>query len=267
MQATALSEAVQDDRAAGILPIAVVATVGTTSTTSIDPVRETAEICQREGLWLHVDAAYAGVTAMVPEYRSRFDGWEEADSIVVNPHKWLFTPFDLSAFYCRRMDIVRQAFSLVPDYLVTSEGTRGVRNLMDTGIQLGRRFRSLKLWMVLRHFGAEGIRGAIVEHIRLAQLFGRWVDEDPRFERVAPTPFSVVCFRARPPEPGLRDAELDALNERLLDAVNRTGEVFLSHTRLNGQFVLRLAIGHLRTTEQHVARAWELLREHSAKVR
>ena len=185
----------------------------------------------------------------------------------MNPHKWLFTPFDLSAFYCRRMDIVRQAFSLVPDYLVTAEGTRGVRNLMDTGIQLGRRFRSLKLWMVLRHFGAEGIRGAIVEHIRLAQLFGRWVDEDPRFERVAPTPFSVVCFRARPPEPGLRDAELDALNERLLDAVNGTGEVFLSHTRLNGQFVLRLAIGHLRTTEQHVARAWELLREHSAKVR
>jgi len=180
----------------------------------------------------------------------------------------LFTPFDLSAFYCRRMDIVRQAFSLVPDYLVTAEGTRGVRNLMDTGIQLGRRFRSLKLWMVLRHFGAEGIRAAIVEHIRLAQLFGRWVDEDPGFERMAPTPFSVVCFRARP-EPRLTDAELNALNERLLDAVNATGEVFLSHTRLNGAFVLRLAIGHLRTTEQHVGRAWELLKEHldSAKVR
>ena len=268
MKATALSEAIQEDRAAGLLPIAVVATVGTTSTTSIDPVHETAAICRREGLWLHVDAAYAGVTAMVPEYRLRFDGWEQADSIVVNPHKWLFTPFDLSAFYCRRMDIVRQAFSLVPDYLVTAEGTRGVRNLMDTGIQLGRRFRSLKLWMVLRHFGAEGIRAAIVEHIRLAQLFGRWVDEDPRFERMAPTPFSVVCFRARP-EPRLTDAELHALNERLLDAVNATGEVFLSHTRLNGAFVLRLAIGHLRTTEQHVGRAWELLKEHldSAKVR
>jgi aromatic-L-amino-acid decarboxylase len=267
MEATALSEAIQEDRAAGRLPIAVVATVGTTSTTSIDPVRETAAICRREGLWLHVDAAYAGVTAMVPEYRVRFDGWEDADSIVVNPHKWLFTPFDLSAFYCRRMDVVRQAFSLVPDYLVTVEGTRGVRNLMDTGIQLGRRFRSLKLWMVLRHFGAEGIRAAIAEHIRLAQLFGRWVDEDPRFERMAPTPFSVVCFRARP-EPGLTDTELDAFNERLLDAINGTGEVFLSHTRLNGVFVLRLAVGHLRTTEQHVGRAWELLKEHfdSARV-
>ena len=266
MKASALSEAIQEDRAGGILPIAVVATVGTTSTTSIDPVRQISNVCRREGLWLHVDAAYAGVTAMVPEYRSRFDGWEDADSIVVNPHKWLFTPFDLSAFYCRRMDIVRQAFSLVPDYLVTAEGARGVRNLMDTGIQLGRRFRSLKLWMVLRHFGAEGIRAAILEHIRLAQLFSRWIDEDPRFERVAPTPFSVVCFRARP-QPELTDAELDAFNERLLDAVNGTGEIFLSHTRLNGAFVLRLAIGHLRTTEQHVARAWELLRVHSAEVR
>ena len=265
MIATALSAAIQEDRAAGILPIAVVATVGTTSTTSIDPVRQISDICRREGLWLHVDAAYAGVTAMVPEYRSRFDGWEDADSIVVNPHKWLFTPFDLSAFYCRRMDIVRQALSLVPDYLVTAEGARGVRNLMDTGIQLGRRFRSLKLWMVLRHFGAEGIRAAILEHIRLAQLFSRWIDEDPRFERVAPTPFSVVCFRARP-QPELTDAELDAFNERLLDAVNGTGEIFLSHTRLNGAFVLRLAIGHLRTTERHVARAWELLRENSAEV-
>ena len=265
MQATALSDAIQEDRATGVLPIAVVATIGTTSTTSIDPVRETADICRGEGLWLHVDAAYAGVTAMVPEYRPRFAGWEEADSIVVNPHKWLFTPFDLSAFYCRRMDVVRQAFSLVPDYLATAEGARGGRNLMDTGIQLGRRFRSLKLWMVLRHFGAEGIRAAIVEHIRLAQLFGRWVDEDPRFERMAPTPFSVVCFRARP-EPGLPDADVDAFNERLLAAVNATGEVFLSHTRLNGAFVLRLAIGHLRTTEQHVARAWELLRERSAEV-
>jgi len=212
-----------------------------------------------------VDAAYAGVTAMIPEYRARFDGWEEVDSIVVNPHKWLFTPFDLSAFYCRRMDVVRQAFSLVPDYLATTEGSRGVRNLMDTGIQLGRRFRSLKLWMVLRHFGADGIRAAIVEHIRLAQIFGHWVDEDPNFERLAPSPFSVVCFRVRP-RPEMTDAELDVFNERLLDAVNGTGEVFLSHTRLHGRFVLRLAIGHLRTTEHHVARAWELLTTHATRL-
>ena len=259
MKTSALAEAIREDRAAGLTPLAVVATVGTTSTTSMDPVRPIVDICQREKLWLHVDAAYAGVTAIIPEYRGRFDGWQDADSIVVNPHKWLFTPFDLSAFYCRRMDIVRRTFSLVPDYLVSAEGSRGVHNLMDTGVQLGRRFRSLKLWMILRHFGAEGIRTALAEHIRLAQLFSSWVDADPDFERLAPVPFSVVCFRAKP-QSRVPDAELDAFNERLLESVNSTGEVFLSHTRLNGMFVLRLAIGHLRTTEQHVARAWQLLR-------
>ena len=264
MRADALREALTEDRSAGIAPLAVVATLGTTSTTSVDPVREIADICGREGVWLHVDAAYAGVTAMLPAYRPRFDGWEQADSIVVNPHKWLFTPFDLSAFYCRRMDVVRQAFSLVPAYLETAEGARGVRNLMDTGIQLGRRFRSLKLWMVLRHFGAEGIRDALAEHIRLAQLFSAWIDADPDFERLAPVPFSVVCFRARPRTFSGTAEELDAFNARLLDEVNATGDVFLSHTRLNQRFALRLAVGHLRTTEQHVARAWELLRTHAA---
>ncbi|MSO81734.1 MAG: amino acid decarboxylase [Acidobacteria bacterium] len=260
MRTAALRDAIADDRAAGMTPLAVVATIGTTSTTSIDPVGEIAEICRREGVWLHVDAAYAGVTAIMPEFRARFEGWQHADSIVVNPHKWLFTPFDLSAFYCRRMDVVRQAFSLVPDYLNTAEGTRGVRNLMDTGVQLGRRFRSLKLWMVLRHFGAEGIREALAEHIRLAQLFSGWLDADPDFERLAPVPFSVVCFRARPRGGPTEDTELDAVNERLLDAVNATGEVFLSHTRVHDRFTLRLAVGHLRTKEHHVARAWELLK-------
>jgi aromatic-L-amino-acid decarboxylase len=266
MRAEALRDAIADDRASGIAPLAVVATIGTTSTTSIDPVGEIAEICRREGVWLHVDAAYAGVTAIMPEYRARFEGWQHADSIVVNPHKWLFTPFDLSAFYCRRMDVVRQAFSLVPEYLNTAEGTRGVRNLMDTGIQLGRRFRSLKLWMILRHFGAEGIREALAEHIRLAQLFSGWVDADPEFERLAPVPFSVVCFRSRPRGGPTADAELDTFNGRLLDAVNATGEVFLSHTRLNDRFVLRLAVGHLRTKEHHIARAWALLKAHTAQL-
>ncbi len=266
MRAEALRDAIAEDRAAGITPLAVVATIGTTSTTSIDPVGEIADICRREGVWLHVDAAYAGVTAIMPEYRPRFEGWEHADSVVVNPHKWLFTPFDLSAFYCRRMDVVRQAFSLVPEYLKTAEGTRGVRNLMDTGIQLGRRFRSLKLWMVLRNFGASGIRAALAEHIRLAQLFSDWVDADPDFERLAPVPFSVVCFRARPRGGPAADHELDTFNERLLDAVNATGEVFLSHTRLHDRFVLRLAVGHLRTKEHHVARAWELLKAHTVQL-
>lgn len=266
MRPDRLRDAIAEDRAAGITPIAVVATAGTTSTTSVDPIQPVADICRREGIWLHVDAAYAGVTAALPQYRVHFEGWQHADSIVVNPHKWLFTPFDLSAFFCRRMDVVRQAFSLVPEYLETREGARGVRNLMDTGIQLGRRFRSLKLWMVLRHFGSEGIQAALAEHIRLAQLFCRWVDDHPEFERVAPVPFSVVCFRARPRPLAGNGPALDTFNERLLEAVNATGEVFLSHTRLRGAFVLRLAVGNLRTTEHHVARAWELLRSHTEQL-
>ncbi len=259
MRMDLLRNAIAEDRAAGITPIAVVATAGTTSTTSVDPLREASDICRREKIWLHVDAAYAGAAAVIPEYRKRFEGWQDADSIVMNPHKWLFTPVDLSAFFCRRMDVVRKAFSLVPEYLKTGESAQGVKNLMDTGIQLGRRFRSLKLWMVLRDFGADGIQKVLVEHIRLAQLFSNWVDNDAQFERLAPVPFSVVCFRARPSHLKEDAAALDAFNEQLLDAVNATGEVFLSHTRLNGVFTLRLAIGNLRTEELHVARAWQLL--------
>jgi aromatic-L-amino-acid decarboxylase len=247
-----LVPAIAEDRAAGLLPIAVVATVGSTSATSIDPVPAIADICSRERLWLHVDAAYAGVAAMVPGYEWILDGADRADSLVTNPHKWLFTPFDLSVLYCRRMDVLRQAFSLTPEYLKTSEGDAGVKNLMDTGIQLGRRFRALKLWMILRHFGADGLRAHLAEHMRLARLFGGWVDHSDRFERVAPIPFSVVCFRLR------GDAD-DAAHQRVLDAVNASGEVFLSHTKLDGRFVLRLAIGNINTKEAHVARAWELL--------
>jgi aromatic-L-amino-acid/L-tryptophan decarboxylase len=266
LDVAALQAAIAEDHAAGLMPIAVVATVGTTSMTSGDPVDGIADICARERLWLHVDAAYAGVAAIIPEHRHHFAGWERADSIVVNPHKWLFTPFDLSAFYCRRMDVLRSAFSLVPEYLRTAEGP-GVRNLMDTGVQLGRRFRALKLWMILRHFGAEGLRAALSEHIRLARLFARWVDEHEDFERLAPVPFSVVCFRARPHDVPLADAELDRFNERLMASVNASGDIFLSHTKVNGAFALRLAIGNLRTTDRHVTRAWELLRTHAAQLR
>lgn len=256
MRADALSDAIADDLATGWLPIAVVATVGSTSTTSVDPVAAIAGICRKHSIWLHVDAAYAGVAAMVPGYEWILAGAAEADSLVVNPHKWLFVPFDLSAFYCRRMDTVRAAFSLVPDYLQTVE-TAPVRNLMDTGIQLGRRFRALKLWMVMRHFGAEGLRERLGEHMRLARLFSDWVDASDRFERMAPVPFSVVCFRAR---------MSDQLNERLLDAVNASGEIFISHTRLRGRYALRLAIGNLHTTEAHVARAWALIRDSAAEL-
>ena len=250
--------------------MAVVATVGTTSTTSVDPVAAIADCLGPNGrdgsTWLHVDAAYAGAAALAPGMRGVMDGCGRADSVVVNPHKWLFTPFDLSAFYCRRMDDVRAAFSLTPEYLRTPEAGAEVRNLMDTGVQLGRRFRALKLWAVLRYFGSDGIGERLAEHLRLAQCFAGWVDESPNFERLAPVPFSVVCFRARPAGGDAADADLDALNERLLDAVNATGEVFLSHTKLNGAYALRLAIGHIRTEERHVRRAWEILNEQAGRL-
>jgi aromatic-L-amino-acid decarboxylase len=260
MRAEMLADAIADDRRAERRPIAVVATVGTTSTTSVDPVPAIADICERERLWLHVDAAYAGVAAMVPSHRHILDGVERADSLVVNPHKWLFTPFDLSAFYCRRMDVVRAAFALTPEYLRTIERERS-RNLMDTGVQLGRRFRALKLWMILRSFGARAIRHHLSEHMRLATRLASWIDAHPDFERLAPVPFSVVCFRWRPADRPMADEALDAANERLMNAVNDTGDVFLSHTRLRGRLALRIAIGHLRTEERHVRRAWDLLQE------
>lgn len=252
-----LKTAIAEDRAAGFLPMAVVATVGTTGTASVDPVDAIVGICQTMGVWLHVDASYAGPAAMVPEHAWIFAGVPEADSVVVNPHKWLFTPMDISAFYTRHMDVLRRALALTPDYLETSDGD-SARNLMDTGIALGRRFRALKLWMVMRYFGAQGIRARLTEHMRLAQLLTDWVDADAAFERLAPTTLSVVCFRAAPA--GVHPDRLEALNTEILGRVNASGEVFLSHTRLRGRFTLRLAIGHIRTTEAHVARAWELLR-------
>jgi aromatic-L-amino-acid decarboxylase len=280
LRADLLHDAVREDRAAGLLPIAVVATSGTTATTSIDPVAAVADICERENLWLHVDAAYGGAAAMLPSHAHVLDGAGRADSLVVNPHKWLFTPFDLSAFYCRRMDVVRATFSLTPEYLRTREADappagsppprgrpRGeAQNLMDTGIQLGRRFRALKLWMILRSYGARAIRDRLARHIALAGQFADWVDAHPDFERVAPVPFAVVCFRWKPANRSLRPADLDAANERLVDAVNQTGEVFLSHTRLRDQVILRMAIGHLRTEEEHVRRAWDLLVEHARQA-
>jgi aromatic-L-amino-acid decarboxylase len=252
-----LRAAIAEDRGAGRLPLAVVATVGTTSSTSIDPVADIAEICKAAGVWLHVDAAYAGVMAILPEYRRVLAGANEADSLVVNPHKWLFTPFDLSVLFCRRMDVLKQAFSLVAEYLRTTDPS-AVKNLMDTGIQLGRRFRALKLWMVLRYFGAEGIRARLEAHVHLARTFASWIDDAPGWERLAPVPFSVVCFRHHPA--GVDDEEmLERVNAAILERVNQSGEAFLSHTKLDGRYTLRLAIGNIKTEERHVRRAWELL--------
>ena len=271
MDAGALARAVEDDRRGGAIPFCVVATVGTTSTTSVDPVAEIADVCERHRLWLHVDAAYAGSAAIVPEFRHVLAACERADTLTMNPHKWLLTPFDLSVLYCRRMDLLHRAFSLVPEYLRTLEtGWQQARNHSEYGIQLGRRFRALKLWMIIRYFGSDGLAARIREHCRLARLFASLVEESRDWELLAPVPLSVVCFRAAPALDGeaaeAREARLDALNERIINAVNASGAAFLTHTKLDGRFTIRLAVGNIRTTERHVREVWELLQSHRARL-
>jgi len=264
MDVAALAEAVEQDLADGRRPLAVVATVGTTSTTSVDPVPAIASLCSEHGLWLHVDAAYAGSAAFCPEHRWCLEGCELADSLVFNPHKWLFTPIDASALYTRHPDTFRRAFSLVPEYLSTP--VRGqVVDLMDYGIQLGRRFRALKLWWILRSFGAEGLRDRIRRHVELASGFASWIDAHPTLERLAPAPFSVVCFRARPTGLDDRDA-VDRLNMDLMERVNRSGGVYLSHTRLDPGIALRVAVGNLGTTAADIERCQSLLDEGLAEL-
>lgn len=253
----ALADAIDEDVDAGYLPICVIPTIGTTSSSSVDPVDAIADICEKHSIWLHVDSAYAGSAAILPEKREYFAGWERADSIVTNPHKWMFTPFDLSVLYCRDLGIMKQAFSLVPEYLKTNDEST-VKNGMDYGIQLGRRFRALKLWFVMRYFGSEGLIDRIREHCRLAELFASWIEDSPDFEMLAPVPFALVCFRACPDG----TADLDALNERIMNEINASGEAYLSHTKLNGKFTLRLSVGSIRVEEQHLKKVWELLNEH-----
>ncbi len=251
MMPAALKEQIEADFQSGLRPFCVVATVGTTSTTSVDPVPEIAHVAHAHGLWLHVDAAYAGSGAIVPELRYILDGAEEADSLVTNPHKWLFTPMDCSVLYTRRPEILRQAFTLVPEYLRTFEHDRMV-NLMEYGIPLGRRFRALKLWFIFRAFGREGLADMIRDQVHMAQEFAVWVHADQRFEVVAPVPLSVVCMR-------LRAGDQPTL--QLMDAINAEGESFLSHTVLNGRTVLRIAIGNIMTTRDTLAHLWRRLQE------
>ncbi len=256
MRPDALARAIAADRAAGHRPIAVVGVLGTTSSTSVDPLAAIAEVAAREKIWFHVDAAYAGVAGAVPELRHHLDGVERADSVVINPHKWLFTPMDCSVFLVRRPEALKRAFSLVPAYLETAEQD-AVVNYMDYGFQLGHRFRALKLWMVIRAFGARGIATRIRHHCALAAEFAGWVRAEPGWTIEAPHPFSVVCFRH---SAGGDDPATNAHNAAILDRVNASGEVFLSHTVLRGRYVLRVAVGNLRTDRAHLARAWELLR-------
>lgn len=249
MRPDLLEEAIRADKERGLKPFCIVATAGTTSTTSVDPVPAIADIAERHGAWLHVDGAYGGSAAIAPEFRWVLDGCERAHSFVVNAHKWMFTPLDCSCFYTRRPDILRRAFSLVPEYLRPAEDPRAV-NLMDYGVPLGRRFRALKLWFVMRYFGRERIAELLRTHVAWAQEFAAMVECDPRFEVVAPVPLSVVCFRYK---------GSDDQNRAILDAVNASGDVFLSHTALEGRIVLRLAIGNMGTRREDVAAAWELI--------
>lgn len=260
MRPDALRRAIAADLRDGLAPIAVVATVGTTPSTAVDPVQQIADIAAEHSLWLHVDAAYAGAAAMLAEQRHHFVGCERADSFVVNPHKWLFVPMDLTAFYTSRPEHFRNALSLVPEYLRSREDPRAV-NYMEYSIPLGRRFRALKLWYVLRAFGSDRIAGTIREHIRIAGLLAEWVDAAPEFELLAPAPFSLVCLRYR--RTGASDSEANAASERLLDAVNETGEFYLSHAVLAGRYAIRVAIGNIGTTENHVRRLWHLLQTHA----
>ncbi len=263
MRPEALASAIADDVAAGYRPIAVVPCVGTTSTTSIDPVVEVVRIARAHDCWVHVDAAYGGVAAIVPELSYLLDGVDGADSLVVNPHKWLFTPMDCSVFYTRDPATVKQAFALLPEYLVTRTPDDTV-NLMDYGIQLGRRFRALKLWMVLRAYGREGLAARIRWHCELAREFAGMVHFEGGWELTAPVTLSLVCFRLVPP--GADEDTIAQLNAAIMERVNARGHAYLSHTRLAGRYTLRLAIGNIRTDRSHVELAWRELRDAAASV-
>jgi aromatic-L-amino-acid/L-tryptophan decarboxylase len=247
MDVAALEAAVARDRAAGRVPVAVVATAGTTTVTSVDPLAALADFCGEERIWLHVDAAYAGSAAVLPEMRPLFAGWERADSVLYNPHKWMLVPLECTGLFFRRMERVRRAFSVVPNYLETPEG-QTVREYMDYGVQLGRRFRALKMWMTLRAFGAAGVRARIADALHLARGLRAELEREPGVTLVAPTPFSVVAFRWQPA--GMSDAEADAANARILAAINEDGRTFVSHALVRGRYALRVAIGNARTTRR-----------------
>ncbi len=255
MKPAALEAAIEEDLAAGHKPFCVVPTIGTTATSAADPLRQILAIAKKHGLWVHVDAAYGGPAALVDEYRHLFDGIEEADSMVLNPHKWLFTPVDLSILYTRRPEILRRSMTLaqVPAYLRGGEHDRAL-NYSDYSLNLGRRFRSLKLWFVLRYYGREGIVRVLREHMRLAQVLGGLIEEDARFELSAPTPFSLVCFRYK---------GSDDDNRALVEKINASGKAFLSSTELKGKLVVRWAIGNMGTTEADIRETWELIRKES----
>lgn len=256
MDASALREMIACDVRDGFKPLAAIATVGTTSTASVDPIPEVARICREFKMWLHIDGAYGAGFAILPEYQSMTAGWSDAESIVVNPHKSLFVPLDFSVLYVRDLEKLRRVFTLVPEYL-RGDTVEAQKNYMDYGIQLGRRFRALKAWIIFRSFGREGIAARLREHIRLANIFADWIRKDNRFELAAPVSLGIVCFRFVSGD----DNELDKLNSEIVEQINASGRAYLTQTKLRGQTVMRIGLGNVLTTEDHLRKAWEIIQE------
>src|SRR6266446_2228098 len=279
MDMAALRVMIERDLASGsgrFKPLAVVATVGTTSTASVDPVPEIAKICREHKMWLHIDGAYGGGFAMLPEFEWLAEGWNEADSIIINPHKTLYVPLDFSVLYVRGLERLRRVFALVPEYL-RGDTVEAEKNYMDYGIQLGRRFRALKAWVIWRAFGREGMVAFMREHLRLAGLFADWIKTDNRFELTAPVVLPVVCFRFVRPLAGVADAvprsataatvdKIDSLNSEIVERINASGRAYLTQTKLRGQTVMRIGLGNVLTTEQHLRNLWELIQKTAEKL-
>jgi len=258
MKPAALSEQVEADRRAGLIPFFVCATIGTTSSNAMDPLVPIGEVCRKNNLWLHVDAAMAGTAMLCPEFRHLQDGVEFADSYNFNPHKWMFTNFDCSCFWVADRNALIQTLSILPEYLRNQATESGaVIDYRDWHIQLGRRFRSLKLWFVIRHYGVEGLQHHVREHVKLAQQFAGWVKADERFELAAPAPLSLICFRHKGG---------DAANQAIMDRLNRSGDLFLTHTKLNGKLTLRLSVGQTNTRARHVENAWKRIQEEATAL-
>lgn len=259
MQADQLAEKIKKDIDEGNKPVCVVATMGTTSTTAIDPLREIGEVCKKYDVWLHVDAAYAGTALILPEYRWMLEGIENVDSFVFNPHKWMFTNFDCSAYFVKDKEALIKTLEILPEYLKTRSRS-GVNDYRDWGIPLGRRFRALKLWFVIRSFGISGLQEKIRYHVSLAQKLHKIIENDTSFEIMAPVPLNTVCFRYRPQQIKNRE-EINRLNEILLTQINKTGKLYLTHTKLNGNYVIRMVTAQTNVQEDHVLKAWKKIKE------
>jgi aromatic-L-amino-acid/L-tryptophan decarboxylase len=259
MDTDALEEAIRADIIKGLKPLCVVAALGTTGSTAVDPLDKISGICKKYNLWLHVDAAYAGSALVLPEYRWMVKGIEQVDSFVFNPHKWLFTNFDCSAYFVKDKEVLIRTFEILPEYLKTLSDSK-VNNYCDWGIPLGRRFRALKLWFVIRSFGVKGLQEKLRYQISVAKNLESEIRSDSEFEILAPVTFNLICFRFKPS--GIKsESELNKLNEKLLRKINETGKIFISHTKLNGKYTLRMVIGQTNVTEEHAFRAWELIKE------